>query len=211
MPKFILAPSDSVAVQDTLARFECIIDAMPKPKLQWFLNDKELSVKDNVKFETDAKTSANVLVIPKISTVFVGSYTVKASNSVGDAEHKFQLNVNGNWFFIYWINFIDADINLILEVPKVIGKLENVTVNEGHEAKFIVKFSGKPKPSVTWYKEEEEIITTVEESYEVIETEDTVQFIIKSVKPENSGNYFAQLNNEAGSISSNKAQLLVNS
>ena len=96
MPKFILAPSDSVAVQDTLARFECIIDAMPKPKLQWFLNDKELSVKDNVKFETDAKTSANVLVIPKISTVFVGSYTVKASNSVGDAEHKFQLNVNGN-------------------------------------------------------------------------------------------------------------------
>ena len=126
----------------------------------------------------------------------------------------YRFNLNYEYKFsqqIYWINFIDADINLILEVPKVIGKLENVTVNEGHEAKFIVKFSGKPKPSVTWYKEEEEIITTVEESYEVIETEDTVQFIIKSVKPENSGNYFAKLNNEAGSISSNKAQLLVNS
>jgi nitrogen regulatory protein PII-like uncharacterized protein len=96
-------------------------------------------------------------------------------------------------------------------LPKIIGKLENITVNEGQEAKFIVKFSGKPKPSVKWFKEEEEIITTVEEIYEVIETEDTVQFIIKSVKPENSGNYFAKLINEAGSTNSNKAQLLVNS
>lgn len=97
------------------------------------------------------------------------------------------------------------------ELPKVIGKLENVTVNEGNEAKFVVKFAGKPKPNVKWFKEEEEIVTTIEETYEVIETEDTVQFIIKSVKPENSGNYFAQLTNEAGSINSNKAQLLVNS
>jgi hypothetical protein len=96
-------------------------------------------------------------------------------------------------------------------LPKILGKLENITVNEGQEAKFVVKFSGKPKPSVKWFKEEEEIITTVEEIYEVIETEDTVQFIIKSVKPENSGNYFAKLINEAGSANSNKAQLLVNS
>ena len=84
-------------------------------------------------------------------------------------------------------------------------------MNEGQEAKFLVKFSGKPKPTVKWFKEEEEIVTTVEETYEVIEAEDSVQFIIKSVKPENSGNYYAQLINEAGTINSNKAQLLVNS
>ena len=84
-------------------------------------------------------------------------------------------------------------------------------MNEGQEAKFLVKFSGKPKPTVKWFKEEEEIVTTVEETYEVIEAEDSVQFIIKSVIPENSGNYYAQLINEAGTINSNKAQLLVNS
>ncbi len=196
-------------------RFECIVDAMPKPKLQWFLNDKELTVKDNVKFETDAKTSAYIMVIPKVSVAFIGSYMIKVSNSVGEAEHKFQLNVNGKQILrllIKWIYICKLyNIFIIIELPKILGKLENITVNEGQEAKFVVKFSGKPKPSVKWFKEEEEIITTVEEIYEVIETEDTVQFIIKSVKPENSGNYFAKLINEAGSANSNKAQLLVNS
>ena len=68
---------------------------------------------------------------------------------------------------------------------------------------------GKPKPTVKWFKEEEEIVTTVE-TYEVVEIEDTVTSIIKAAKPENAGNYFAQLLNEAGTISTNKATLTVN-
>lgn len=91
------------------------------------------------------------------------------------------------------------------------GKLENATVAEGQEAKFVVKISGgKPKPTVKWFKEEEEITTTTE-TYEIIEFEDTVTLIIKSAKPEHSGNYHAQLVNEAGQITTNKAQLTVNS
>lgn len=97
------------------------------------------------------------------------------------------------------------------ETPKISGKLENVTVAEGQEAKFVVKIAGgKPKPTIKWFKEEEEITTTVE-TYEVVEIEDTITLIIKSAKPENAGNYFAQLINEAGTISTNKAQLIVNS
>lgn len=96
------------------------------------------------------------------------------------------------------------------ETPKISGKLENVTVAEGQEAKFVVKIAGgKPKPAIKWFREEEEITTTVE-TYEVVEIEDTVTLIIKSAKPENAGNYFAQLINEAGTISTNKAQLIVN-
>lgn len=86
-----------------------------------------------------------------------------------------------------------------------------MTVAEGQEAKFVVKIAGgKPKPAIKWFREEEEITTTVE-TYEVVEIEDTVTLIIKSAKPENAGNYFAQLINEAGTISTNKAQLIVNS
>lgn len=90
--------------------------------------------------------------------------------------------------------------------------MENVTVSEGQEARFTLKIAGgKPKPSVKWFKEEEEIVTTTVEIYEVVEVEDTVTLIIKSAKPENAGNYYAQLVNDAGQISSNKAQLVVNS
>jgi hypothetical protein len=155
------------------------------------LNGKELTNKDNLKFETDAKTSAVFLVIPKVMASHIGTYTVKASNNVGEIEHSF---------------ILDA-----FETPKISGKLENVTVAEGQEAKFVVKIAGgKPKPTVKWFKEEEEITTTVE-TYEVVEIEDTITLIIKSAKPENAGNYFAQLLNEAGTISTNKAQLIVNS
>lgn len=87
-----------------------------------------------------------------------------------------------------------------------------MTVNENQEAKFVIRITGgKPKPTVKWFKEEEEIIITTEEIYEVVEVEDTVTLIIKSAKPENAGNYSAQLVNEAGQITTNKAQLIVNS
>lgn len=85
-------------------------------------------------------------------------------------------------------------------------------MNEGQEAKFTIKIAGgKPKPTVKWFKEEEEIIVTTVETYEIVEVEDTVTLIIKSAKPDNTGNYYAQLVNEAGQVSSNKALLTVNS
>lgn len=69
---------------------------MPKAKISWLLNGKELTLKDNVKFEADPKTSANNLIIPKINqTVHLGKYTIKASNSVGEVEHIFDLDVLG--------------------------------------------------------------------------------------------------------------------
>lgn len=94
-------------------------------------------------------------------------------------------------------------------MPKINGKLENTTVNEGQEARFTVKFTGKPRPTVKWFKEEEEIVITVE-TYEIVETEDTVTLIIKSAKPEHTGNYSARLTNEAGQANTNKALLSVN-
>lgn len=72
------------------------MDGLPKAKITWFLNGKELTNKDNVKFEVDQKSNANYLVIPKIASFHLGTITVKASNNVGETEHSFDLNVLGN-------------------------------------------------------------------------------------------------------------------
>lgn len=98
-PKFITKPSDTIAIQDQPARFECTIDAFPKAKISWYLNEKELTLKDNVKFENDAKTSASNLVIPKVLASHLGKFKVKASNTVGEIEHVFELNVLGKYIF----------------------------------------------------------------------------------------------------------------
>jgi hypothetical protein len=62
---------------------------------------------------------------------------------------------------------------------------------------------------VKWFYEEEEIVTETTEFYEVIETDDIITLIVKNVKPENAGNYFASVYNDVGKILSNKAQLIV--
>jgi len=95
-PKFIAKPEDTVAILDQAAKFECQVDAAPKAKLTWLLNGKELTTKDNVKFETDAKTSAAFLIVPKVMAAHIGAYTIKASNSVGEVEHNFKLDAFGN-------------------------------------------------------------------------------------------------------------------
>ncbi len=89
------APSDTIAKQDTLARFECLVDAFPKAKIVWQINGRDLTNKDNIKYENDPKTLTNCLVIPKVLSSHGGSYSIKASNSVGESEHVFKLNVYG--------------------------------------------------------------------------------------------------------------------
>ncbi len=68
---------------------------MPKAKLTWLLNGKELTNKDNIKFETDAKTSVTFLIIPKVMSSHIGTYTIKASNNVGEVEHSFTFDALG--------------------------------------------------------------------------------------------------------------------
>lgn len=92
---------------------------MPKPKLIWLLNDKELTNKDNVKFETDAKTFTNSLVIPKISASHLGKYVIKASNNVGEIEHTFNLDVLGKK------DKIKNDINI-----KIIHSYQLISINK---------------------------------------------------------------------------------
>ncbi len=98
-----------------------------------------------------------------------------------------------------------------VEIPKITGKLENVTAAENSDAKFTIRIGGgKPKPAIVWFIEEMEVVTT-DERYEVAEVEDSVTLTIRKVKSEDAVSYYAKLVNEAGSVNSNKATLTVNS
>lgn len=188
-PKFTQVPKDMTIVQDVVIKFDCVIESISKPKVSWFLNDFELSSKDNVKFDYDAKTSTHSITIPKVSSVHNGVFSIRASNANGETVHTFNLNV--------------------LEPPKIKGKLENITVKENEEAKFSFKLTGgKPKPSVKWYKDEEEI--ALSDNYNFIEQEDNVELVVKSCSLVCTGSYYAKIINDAGHTTTNKAQLVVN-
>jgi hypothetical protein len=78
---------------DSSVKFQCVIDALPKAKLSWYINAKELTTKDGVKFEADLKTSTYALVIPKVLNSHVGTYIVKASNAIGENQKTFCLEL----------------------------------------------------------------------------------------------------------------------
>ena len=84
-------------VQDKSIKIESSVEAFPKAKIQWFLNDKELTQKDNVKIETDPKSPACNLSIPKLASNHSGVYKIKATNTVGSSEHVFNINVQGKY------------------------------------------------------------------------------------------------------------------
>lgn len=190
-PYFVSEPQDQKVLKDKEAKFECIIKSNPKPNIVWILNEKELTTKDGVRIEKDASKDKYTLVIPKVAAIHVGKITVKASNEYGTVEKTCVLDA--------------------MDSPKLTNKLDNITVNEGEQAKFTVKITGKPKPSVKWYKDEVEL--ELNDTVEIIETEENeVTLLIKSCKsPENSGNYSAKIYNDFGEVNSNKAALTINS
>lgn len=190
-PVFITEPTDQKVLKDKEAKFECVVKSNPKPNVIWLFNGKEFTARDGVRIEKDVAKDKYTLVIPKVTPAHIGTITVKATNEFGSTEKTCQIDV--------------------LDAPKVNNKLDNLTVNEGQEAKFTVKFAGKPKPSVKWFKDEVEVVIE-QESIEVTETaEDEVTFVIKACKSlENSGVYFAKVSNEFGEASTNKATLTVN-
>jgi hypothetical protein len=188
-PAFVTGPADLSVPKDKEARFECIVQSNPKPTVAWSLNGKELTTKDGVRIEKDLPNDKYTLVIPRVALTHIGTVSVKATNEMGSSERSCQLDV--------------------LEPPKVLNKLDNQTVNETEPASFTVKFNGKPKPQVKWFKDDKEIGEPSIDVYEIVETEDSVTLVIKSTKPEDAGNYSAQLTNEAGQVVSNKAQLTV--
>lgn len=190
-PVFVVEPSNQNVLKDKEAKFECVVKSNPKPNVVWLFNGKEFTNRDGVRVEKDVSKDKYTLVIPKVTPAHIGTITAKASNEFGTAEKNCLLDV--------------------LDSPRILNKLENITVNEGEAARFVVKFSGKPKPAVKWFRDDVELV--VDESVEVTESaEDEITFVIKSCKSsENLGTYFAKVSNEFGEVVSNKATLTINS
>ena len=183
-----MVPTDQNILREKEARFECIVKSNPKPTVSWYFNEKELTIKDGVRMEKDVSKDKYTLIIPKVGQNHLGKYTVKAINENGSDEKSCELD--------------------ILDVPKILNKLDNLTINESQSAKFNISFTGKPKPVVRWFKDDIEI--TIDESIETTENESTL--LIKScVSAEHCGSYYAKISNEFAEVVSNKASLIINS
>lgn len=75
--------------------FECELLSKPKPTIQWFRSDNELTEDDRIQFKLNALDETKYKVILDINDVAeedAGLYKVKAKNAMGEVAASINLN-----------------------------------------------------------------------------------------------------------------------
>ena len=80
---------------------------------------------------------------------------------------------------------------------KFTQELRECRIREGGKAKFEVYFAGNPRPTVTWYKEGQELQNSSQVQIRIKEIKSTLTLI--DCKPEEAGFFQCRVANELGS------------
>ena len=81
--------------KDESIKIEVVVEASPKPTINWILNGKELTNKDSVQITKDASSDTYTLSIPKLLANHAGILNIKASNTVGTEQIEYNLDILG--------------------------------------------------------------------------------------------------------------------
>uniref|UniRef100_A0A9J2P3W7 Immunoglobulin I-set domain protein n=1 Tax=Ascaris lumbricoides TaxID=6252 RepID=A0A9J2P3W7_ASCLU len=130
-PEFVERLSDKSVVEGSTTVFEVRIDAEPKEKLTWILNDEELHESTDVhirEFDGSCKLEFHNVTLKQ-----GGTLRCVAENSEGRAECEARLEVTRKPF-----------------VPHFDKRPSNVTVQRGSEARFEAHADAIPQPVYQW-------------------------------------------------------------
>ena len=170
-----------------LTKVQCKISGSPSPTIAWFKDGQPIEASNNISIQTDFD-GTQTLLIKSIQLEDKGVYTCQATNIGGTTEVKINVNVQ------------QVKPSLKSDLTK------DVVAQAGEPVLLSVQASGT-SPQCKWYKNDEEIIQTVEEEYEIIEEEETYTLLIKRAQPKDSGDYQAVLSNDAGQVKSKKVKV----
>jgi hemicentin len=166
------------------------LSGVPTPKIQWFKNGQPVVI-DNKRIKAVEKDGLCTLIIPNTQLDDKGVYTLKATNKGGEVESP---NMN---------------LNVMAVKPSLKSDLnKDITAQVGDRVPLTIQATGT-KPKVTWFKNGQEIVKTIEENYEIIEEDETYTLLIKNAKPKDTAEYQAVITNDVGQVKSKKVKVLV--
>lgn len=168
---FSLSPTTTNVLAGQNATFTVRASGVPAPVYYWFDNNSSL---------IQSGSAATTLVISNIQFANAGTYTVTASNYMGNPSTNFSINVY---------------------VPACITRNpSNVLVNVGDPVTFSVVEGGcaSPAPTYQWYK-----------NGVLISGATATNYIIPSVTFGDIGSYYVVLSNPGGATTSASAKLAI--
>lgn len=180
-PEFLEKVKDVNAFEGDTASFSVKVQGNPKPEVQWFSADKEITTRDRFVVEP-LGDGVYTLTIDDCDTKDKGRYKCVASNVVGKAVCSGTLVVKEKLIPPYFSEQAS-------EVP--------VQIDEGGDINVEAEVKGKPKPSVKWYKDDKPISRTSSKYRTEVEGDKHVLTIV-GASPEDAGTYRCKATSPAG-------------
>jgi len=84
----------------------------------------------------------------------------------------------------------------VTKSPEIAQYLQDISAQDGSQTKLVCKVTGLPRPSVTWYKEDEVIYPS--EEFKLSYEGDECTLVIADVYPEDAGHYKVVAKNDVG-------------
>lgn len=188
-PKVEGKPTDVNVNVKQPAKLQCKISGSPTPTITWLKDGQPLQPSDNVTIQSEPD-GTQTLQFNSAQLTDKGSYTCQATNIGGTTEVKLNLNVQ----------------QVKPTLKSDLGK--DIIAQAGEPVSLSIVASGT-NPQVRWLKDGEEIVTTVEEEYEMIEEEETYTLLLKRPQPKDSGEYQAVVSNDVGQVKSKKIKVQI--
>ncbi|KAI5726324.1 hypothetical protein M8J76_000791 [Diaphorina citri] len=209
-PRFVIKPQSAFCYEGQSVKFTCRVIAIATPTLTWFHNNQEL--KQSVKFMKRYAGDDYTFVINRTKMEDRGEYIIRAENHYGYREEVVFLNVQPIPKTIpayvpevqqvrrreplqitFWQETVESAPNFtFLLRPRVMQVRQT--------CKLLCCLSGKPPPTVKWYKGNRELS---KRDYSMSYSDGVVSMEIIDCKPEDSGEYKCVATNKHGTDETN--------
>lgn len=143
-PKFSKLLSDVLVAEGEKVVLEAIASGEPKPEIKWLLNNQIITANERVRTTYDNDGLIR-LEIDQALPEDRGVYTVKVSNSSGEAKCFAQLIVKSQK-----IPEVTKPYEEVKLIPSFKEKFTDQSVIENNAIKFECIVTGKPAPKVKW-------------------------------------------------------------
>ncbi|CAF4747141.1 unnamed protein product, partial [Rotaria sp. Silwood1] len=172
--------TDTEVITNNDATFICAFQSSPDANIQWFYNGKPLSSLPN-KYDIsyDSTTNQHKLVIKNTVLDDHGTYSVQATNELGQTQTEAKLNV--------------------IHAPNFLNGLQDTSITAKETLELNIKVIGTPQPTITWLKAGKEIKSD-EKKYSIvpIDKDGNAKLIIKDVSEEDQSLYSCVAKNKVG-------------
>jgi len=189
-PEFTLPLYNKTIFEGDHVKLSVTVTVHPDPVITWYKDGQKMIVdKEDLQRDISSDKGLYSLSLRRCDASFSGEYTVHAKNPYGEDTSKAILTVNSK-----------PEKAEVTVRPMFRRLLSNLEVEEGNSARFDIRVTGSPKPTLLWEKDGK-VITVTEHHQIVWDTNHDCYLICYNTFSMDSGLYKVTATNSAGTTS----------